>query len=76
MLPRIARNYSEYLSSYERLTAAYKAKGFCVVRVPVDLTLMIKWCHAQGYEIDGRGRPVFVASRTSGRQGRDGRAVS
>jgi hypothetical protein len=58
----IEKSYSEYLRSYERMSADFAAQGIRAVKVPIDIALMIKWCHAHGYEIDGRGRAAFGAA--------------
>jgi len=68
---KIDKTYPEYVRSYERATAAFAAQGFRVVKLPVDIAQMVKWCHAHGYEIDSAGRAVFgsvlMAARDSGK---------
>jgi hypothetical protein len=58
---KIEKTYSEYVRSYERATAGYTAQGFRVVKLPIDIALMVEWCHAHGYEIDSKGRAAFGA---------------
>jgi len=59
---KIGKSYSEYLRDYDDLAAGFTAKGLQVEKVPVDLALMTKWCHAHGYEINSKGRTAFVAA--------------
>jgi hypothetical protein len=59
---KIEKTYSEYVRGYERAVAGYTAQGFRVVKLPIDIALMVEWCHAHGYEIDGKGRAVFGAA--------------
>jgi hypothetical protein len=56
---KIQKTYSEYLRSYDRVIAGYAAHGIRVVKLPIDIAQMAEWCHAHGYEIDGKGRAVF-----------------
>jgi hypothetical protein len=56
---KIEKTYSEYVRGCERVIAGYTAQGFRVVWLPIDVALMAKWCHANGYEIDGKGRAAF-----------------
>jgi hypothetical protein len=56
---KIEKTYSEYIRSCERVIADYTAQGFRVVKLPIDIALMLKWCHAHGYEIDAKGRSTF-----------------
>jgi hypothetical protein len=57
---RIEKTYSEYLRCCDRFIAGCPAQGLRVVKVPIDIPLMIEWCHAHGYEIDSGGRAVFA----------------
>jgi hypothetical protein len=59
---KISDTFSEYVRRYDRATAAFAAQGFRAVKVPVDVALMVEWCHAHGYEIDSAGRAVFVTA--------------
>jgi hypothetical protein len=59
---KIEKTYSEYVRGCERVIAGYTAQGFRVVKLPIDIGLMVEWCHAHGYEIDGKGRAVFGAA--------------
>jgi hypothetical protein len=59
---KIEKTYSEYVRGCERVIAGYTAQGFRVVKLPIDIALMVEWCHAHGYEIDGKGRAVFGAA--------------
>jgi hypothetical protein len=56
---KIEKTYSEYVRDCERFIAGCPAQGLRVVKVPIDIPLMIEWCHAHGYEIDSAGRSVF-----------------
>ena len=64
---KIEDRYSEYVRSYERATAGYTAQGFRVVKLPIDIPLMVEWCHAHGYEIDTKGRAVFTGALMTAR---------
>jgi hypothetical protein len=59
---KIEKTYPEYIRSYERAVAGYTAQGFRVVKLPIDIPLMVQWCHAHGYEIDSKGRASFGAA--------------
>ena len=68
---KIEDTYSEYVRRYERALAAFTAQGFRVVKVPIDISLMIEWCHAHGYEIDSGGRAVFATVLLANDAGED-----
>jgi hypothetical protein len=59
---KIEKTYSEYVRDCERFIAGCPAQGYRVVKVPIHIALMVEWCHAHGYEIDGEGRAVFGAA--------------
>jgi hypothetical protein len=74
---KIEDAYSEYVRRYERALAAFTAQGFRVVKVPIDIAVMIEWCHAHGYEIDSSGRAVFATALLAANDaGEDIRTVS
>jgi hypothetical protein len=59
---RIEKSYSEFVRTYERMSAGYAREGFQIVKLPIDIALLIQWCHKHGYEIDGKGRAAFGAA--------------
>jgi len=56
---KIEKTYDDYLRTTERIIADMTAQGIRVVKQPINVSLMIKWCHKHGYEIDSKGRTVF-----------------
>jgi hypothetical protein len=52
----ILRTYCGYV---KRLIAGLTAQGWRVVKVPVNVSQMVEWCHRHGYEADTRGRAAY-----------------
>jgi hypothetical protein len=57
---KIEKQYSDWVRDCESFIAGCPSQGLRVVKVPIDIPLMIEWCHARGYEIDSAGRAVFA----------------
>ena len=47
-----AATYEEFVRRFERTVREFAAQGYRVVKAPVDVGLMVKWCRKHGYDID------------------------
>ena len=55
-----ASSYAEFVQRFERTVREFAAQGYRVVKVPVDVGLMVKWCAKHGYDLDdSKGRAAF-----------------
>jgi hypothetical protein len=61
---KIEMSYSQFVRKVERMISEFTAQGIRVVKVPVNVGQMVKWCHRHGYEVDTKGRAVFGATLT------------
>ena len=65
---KIEMSYPQFVRKVERMIAGFEARGLRVVKVPINVTQMVEWCHRHGYEADTTGRAAFW-QRTDDRPG-------
>jgi hypothetical protein len=56
----VEETHTEWLASYERLISDLAAKGIRVLKVPVDVEELEKWCRERNKAIDGDARAEYV----------------
>jgi hypothetical protein len=69
---KIEMTYPQFVRKVERMITGFEAQGVQVVKVPVNVSQMVAWCHRHGYEADTRGRAAYGAVLTmAAADGRD-----
>jgi hypothetical protein len=58
---KIEKTYQDFVRDFWRTVREFEARGVRVERVTVDVAAMTEWCRRHGYEIDSKGRTVYVA---------------
>jgi hypothetical protein len=61
---KVQMSYSQFVRKIERMISEFTAQGIQVVKVSVNVSEMVEWCHQHGYEADSRGSAAFGAALT------------
>jgi hypothetical protein len=60
-------DYQHFIRKAEKLEQQFVARGMRTERITIDVERMTAWCHRNGYEIDSKGRSVFVVVQAMAR---------
>ena len=57
---QLEQTYLEWITTYERTTRELAAQGMTLMKVPVDVGELERWCHERNKPIDGNARSEYV----------------
>lgn len=60
---KIEKNYQDFVRDFEAYVRRFEAQGVPVQKVTIgNVTEMVAGCHRHGYEINSRGRALYVSA--------------
>jgi hypothetical protein len=57
---QLEQTHMKWLKTYERTTRDLAAQGMKLMKVPVDVGELEKWCHERNKPINGEARAEYV----------------
>ena len=57
---QLEQTHREWVATYERATRELAAQGLTMVKVPVEVSELEKWCRERNLAIDGGARAQYV----------------
>jgi hypothetical protein len=68
----LASSYAKFVAQFDQSVRAFEKHGVKVMKAPVDVPHMVRWCGRQGLDIDAAGRSKYGLALTlvSGDRGR------